>query len=101
MAASQSGAEPRPAPYRPRKRSALASDAPAAGQTTTKISRAAVAHIVAPNSGHAQSDGDQPLVTRSGNEVTTMHDLVISQLGGNDGLVSLPGLKKNSSGRLS
>ena len=40
-------------------------------------------------------------MTRSGNEITTLHDLVISQSDGDNGLVSLPGLKKNRSGHLS
>jgi hypothetical protein len=33
-------------------------------------------------------------VTLSGHELTTLHDLVISQSDGGNGLVSLPGLKK-------
>ncbi len=34
-------------------------------------------------------------MTRSGNELTTSHDLVISPSDGGNGLVSLPGPKKN------
>ena len=82
-------------------RGVQAAATPAAGQATTRISRAAPAHAVAPNSGPFDSSGVHPLVTRSGNEITTVHDLVISHWDGNDGLVSLPGLKKTRSTRLS
>ena len=40
-------------------------------------------------------------MTQSGNEITTLNDLVISQSDGDNGLVSLPGLKKNRSRHLS
>jgi hypothetical protein len=56
---------------------------------------------VAPNSGPLASGGDQSLTTLSGNEVTTLNDLVISQLDGVNGLMSLPGLKKNGARHLS
>jgi hypothetical protein len=57
--------------------------------------------VVAPNSRPRASGGDKPPVARSGNEVTTVHDLAISQLDANDGLVPLMRLKKNRSRRLS
>jgi hypothetical protein len=40
-------------------------------------------------------------VTRSSDEVTTVHDLAIYQLDGNDERMSLTGRKKNRPGRLS
>jgi hypothetical protein len=73
----------------------------AAGATTTRISRAAVAPIVAPNSGPRAGGGVQSLLTQSGNGTTALNDLVISQSDGVNGLLSLPGLKKNRSGHLS
>jgi hypothetical protein len=72
-----------------------------AGPAMRRTSRAAAAPIVASNSGPRAGGGDQPLVTRSGNELTTLHDLVIAPLDGDNGLVSLPGLKKNGSRHLS
>jgi hypothetical protein len=72
-----------------------------AGPATTTIAQAAAAPNVAPNSGPSAGGGDRPLVTPSGNEQTTLHDLVISQSDGDNGLVSLPGLKKNRSRHLS
>jgi hypothetical protein len=75
----------------------LAAAAPA-GATTTRISRAAAAPIVAPNSGPRAGGGAQPLLTQSGSGIAALNDLVISQSDGVNGLVSLPGLKKNRSG---
>jgi hypothetical protein len=75
-------------------------DATPAGPATTRIARAAAALVVAPNSRPRAGGGDQPLVTRSGNGITTLHDLLISPLDGENGLVSLAGLKKNRSGHL-
>jgi hypothetical protein len=72
-----------------------------AGRATTSISRAAATPIVAPNSGPPAVGGNRPLVTQSGNGPTTLHDLAISQLSGENGLVSLPGIKKKGSGQLS
>ena len=69
-----------------------------AGPATTRISRAAAAPIVASNSGPRAGGGAQPLVALSGNGLTTLHDLAISALDGDNGLVSLPGLKKDRSG---
>ena len=40
-------------------------------------------------------------MTLSGNGIAALNDLVISQSDGDNGLVSLPGLKKNRSGHLS
>ena len=40
-------------------------------------------------------------MTRSGNELTTSHDLAISALDGENGLVSAPGLEKKGSRHLS
>src|SRR5439155_11110055 len=59
-----------------------------AGPATTRTSRAAAAPLVAPNSGPHPGGGPQPLVTPSGNELTTLHDLVISQSDGDNGLVA-------------
>jgi hypothetical protein len=56
---------------------------------------------VTPNSGPRGGGGDQPLVTLSGNGLTAVGDLVISQPDGDNGPVSLPGFKKNRSGHLS
>ena len=53
------------------------------------------------NSGPRGGGGDQLLVTRSGNELTTSHDLVISALDGDNGLVSVPDLEKKGSRHLS
>jgi hypothetical protein len=78
----------------------LAAAAPA-GATTTRISRAAAAPIVAPNSGPRAGGGARPLLTQSGSGIAALNDLVISQSDGVNGLVSLPGLKKNRSGHLS
>jgi sigma-70-like protein len=78
----------------------IAAAKPAARPATTRISRAAAAPMVAPNSGPRAGGGDQPLVTLSGNDQTTLHDLVISELDADNGLASLPGLKKNRSGHL-
>jgi hypothetical protein len=75
----------------------LAAAAPA-GATTTRISRTAAAPIVAPNSGPRAGRGAQPLLTQSGCGIAALNDLVISQSDGVNGLVSLPGLKKNRSG---
>jgi hypothetical protein len=72
-----------------------------AGPATTGIAPAAAAPIVAPNSGPRSGGGARPLVTQSGNELATLHDLVISQSDGGNGLVPLPGLKKKGSGHLS
>jgi hypothetical protein len=72
-----------------------------AGPATTSISPAAAAPIAAPNPGPTPGGGARPLVTQSGNEMTTLHDLAIAQLDGDDGLVSLPGLKKNRPRHLS
>jgi hypothetical protein len=72
-----------------------------AGPATTRFSRAAAASIVAPNPGRRAGGGAQPFVTLSGNEPTNLHDLAISALDGDNGLVSVPGLKKNRSGHLS
>jgi hypothetical protein len=54
--------------------------ATSAGPAKMRIARAAAPRIVAPNSGPRATSGDRPLVTRSGNEATTVHDLAISQL---------------------
>jgi len=72
-----------------------------AGPATRSVSRAAAAPLVASNSGPRAGGGAQPLVTLSGNEPTTLHDLAISALDGDNGLVPLPGLKKNRSRYLS
>jgi hypothetical protein len=72
-----------------------------AGPATTRVSRAAAAPIVAPNSGPRAGGGNQPLVPLSGTELAPLNDLVISQLDGDNRLMSLPGLRKNKSRHLS
>jgi hypothetical protein len=71
------------------------------GPATTRISRVAAAPSVTPNSGPRAGSGAQSFTTLSGNDQTTLHDLVISQLDAGNGLVSLPGLKKNRARHLS
>jgi hypothetical protein len=79
----------------------LAAAKPAARPATTRVSRIAAAPMIAANSASRAGGGDQSLTTLSGNEVTTLNDLVISQSDGASGLVSLSGLKKNGSRHLS
>jgi hypothetical protein len=79
----------------------LAAAKPAARPATTKVSRVTAAPIAAPSSGLLAGSGDQSVTAPSGNEVTTLNDLVISQSDGVNGLMSLPGLKKKASGHLS
>ena len=52
--------------------------------------------LIAPSSGPRVSGGDQPFVTRSGNELTTLRDRVISPSDGDNGLLSLPGPHEES-----
>ena len=66
-----------------------------------RSSRAPAALVVAPNSGPRAGGVAQPLATQSDNEITTLHDLVISQSDSDNGLVSLAVLKKNRSRHLS
>ncbi|HEY2158569.1 MAG TPA: hypothetical protein VGH33_23265, partial [Isosphaeraceae bacterium] len=81
---------------------APAVDSPApAGAATTSMSPAAAASIAAPNPVPTPGGGAQARVTQPRNVMTALHDLVISQTESDDGLVSLPGLKKNRSGHLS
>ena len=79
----------------------VAAAKPAARPATTRVSRAAAAPIVAQNSGPRAGGGAQPLLTPSGSGIAALNDLVISQSDGVNGLVSLPGLKKNRSGQIS
>jgi hypothetical protein len=69
-----------------------------AGPATTRISRTAAAPIVASNPGPRAGGGNQPVVPLSGNGLTTLNDLAISALDGDNGLVPLTGLKKDRSG---
>jgi hypothetical protein len=72
----------------------------AARPATTRVSRVAAAPIAAPSSGSLAGGGDQSVTALSGNEVTTLNDLVISQSDGVNGLMSLSGPKKNGARHL-
>jgi hypothetical protein len=72
-----------------------------AGPATRRVSRAGAGPIAAPNSGPRAGGGAQPVAALSGNGITTLNDVAISQSDGDYELVSLPGLKKNRSGHRS
>jgi hypothetical protein len=72
-----------------------------AGPATRRASRAGAAPVAASNSDPRARGGVQPRMTATGQAPTTLHDLAISQLDGDNGLVSLPGTKKKNSRDLS